>query len=199
MATYSNDVDLARRAQNGDERAWHELFEQHMDRLYAFLYYRMGRREQEAEDVTQETFMIAARKLSQYNGTSSFFTWLCGIGKLKLREWQRARTRRSRWELAMDHLDETFQAPEAMDPAPLPSEWLERDEIGRFIDATWSTLPSHYQHALEGKYLLGFSVEVLARQAECSEKAMESLLIRARAAFKAAFLTLNSAQETLVS
>ena len=56
---------------------------------------------------------------------------------------------------------------------------------------TLSQLPSHYREALEAKYLRGASVHDLAQLWHTTDKAVESMLTRARKAFRATFLTLG--------
>ena len=63
-------------------------------------------------------------------------------------------------------------------------------EIGEFVRATLQQLPGRYATALEMKYVNGNSVVEIARELGLSEKATESLLTRARKAFKEGFNTL---------
>ena len=55
------DLELARRAAGGDETAWREIFERTGNRLFAFLCYQVGNRE-EALDLVQETYVVAFRR-----------------------------------------------------------------------------------------------------------------------------------------
>ena len=67
----------------------------------------------------------------------------------------------------------------------------ERQETRELVNTTMSQLPPHYREALEAKYLTGRSVRDMAAVWSISEKAVESLLTRARQAFRVAFLALS--------
>src|SRR5437667_60507 len=69
-------------------------------------------------------------------------------------------------------------------------EMLQREETCELVNAAMSQLPPHYRQALEAKYVSGESVRVIAERWRMTEKATESLLTRARQAFRAAFVAL---------
>ena len=79
----------------------------------------------------------------------------------------------------------TFYA--RLDSEPFADELLQREETRELVNATMSQLPPHYREALEAKYVSGQSVRDLASSWHVSEKAVESLLTRARAAFREAY------------
>ena len=66
---------LVTRAQQGEAEAFEELFQQHKQRVYA-LCLRMIGNTAEAEELTQEAFMQAFRKMHTFRGESAFSTWL---------------------------------------------------------------------------------------------------------------------------
>jgi RNA polymerase sigma-70 factor, ECF subfamily len=69
------DEELVRRYLRGDRPAFSELMERHGRRVYNLAFRMLGRPE-DADDATQETFLICYRKLSSFRGTSAFTTWL---------------------------------------------------------------------------------------------------------------------------
>ncbi|MCH5376734.1 MAG: hypothetical protein JJ992_22440, partial [Planctomycetes bacterium] len=71
-----------------------------------------------------------------------------------------------------------------------PESSRRRDEIAQFVRVTLEHLPTRYATALEMKYVSGESVADIARRLELSEKAAESVLSRARVAFKERFRSL---------
>lgn len=71
----TSESDLVARAQRGEEGAFAALFEAHKRRVY-FLCLRMTGAPDEAEDLTQEAFLRAFRKISTFRGEAAFFTWL---------------------------------------------------------------------------------------------------------------------------
>ena len=72
------DTDLVQRAQAGDLDAFEALATRHEQRVYS-LAMRMLRQEQDAEDVTQQTFLSALENLDGFRGEANFSTWLLRI------------------------------------------------------------------------------------------------------------------------
>jgi RNA polymerase sigma-70 factor (ECF subfamily) len=71
----SADLELARRCQQGDAAAFEELYRAHAGRLYNLMF-RMAGSAQDAEDLLQDVFLHAHRKLASFRGDSSLGTWL---------------------------------------------------------------------------------------------------------------------------
>src|SRR4029434_635958 len=69
------DLELAQRCRHGDATAFEELYRAHAGRLYN-LVFRMVGSAHEAEDLLQEVFLNAYRKLGSFRGDSSLGTWL---------------------------------------------------------------------------------------------------------------------------
>ena len=72
------DVELVQRAKAGDLEAFEALTTRHEQRVYS-LALRMLRQEQDAEDVTQQTFLSVLENLEGFRGEASFSTWLLRI------------------------------------------------------------------------------------------------------------------------
>jgi len=105
------DEELVHRAQNGDPAAFDEIVERHKGAVFRAALAALRNRE-DAEDVTQETFITAFRKLHTFRGESQVRTWLSRIA------WNRSmdQRRRGRFRTFL-HLDEPgvveLVAPEA--------------------------------------------------------------------------------------
>lgn len=69
------DRELVSRWQAGDEKAFEELIERHERRVYRLLYRMMGNRE-DAEDLTQETFLSLHRHGHRFRAESRFSTFI---------------------------------------------------------------------------------------------------------------------------
>ncbi len=82
------DWDLARRAAGGCEDAWRQIYERTADKLFAFLCYQSGNRE-DALDLMQETYMQAQRRLESYRGEAPLGAWLRTIALRKSLDWRR--------------------------------------------------------------------------------------------------------------
>lgn len=183
----NEDLWFRERILGGDAAAAEAFFERHVEALYEFVHYRAGGDRALAEDVVQDTLLVALERLSAFDGRSSLHTWLCGIAKNKLR----AARRKQRPALIEDVLAEADPAIDAIlaeiDRTPLPEWVLERQETQELVGATLSSLPPDYRAALVDKYMEGLSVEEIARKRGKGLKAAESTLHRARAAFSRIF------------
>jgi RNA polymerase sigma-70 factor (ECF subfamily) len=77
-AKLESDLDLVRRAQEGDSDAFASLFHAHKARIYSVCL-RMTNNTAEAEDLTQDAFLQVFRKLATFRGDSALSTWLYRI------------------------------------------------------------------------------------------------------------------------
>jgi RNA polymerase sigma factor (sigma-70 family) len=94
------DEELVRRAQGGDSEAFDEIVERHKGAVFRAALAALRNRE-DAEDVTQETFITAFRKLETFRGESQLRTWLSRIA------WNRSMDHRRRGRFrSFLHLDE---------------------------------------------------------------------------------------------
>ena len=73
-----NEAELIRNAQNGDGRGFKRLFDENVNRIYAFCL-RMSANPQLAEEITQDVFVKAWENLHKFRGESKFTTWLHSI------------------------------------------------------------------------------------------------------------------------
>jgi RNA polymerase sigma-70 factor (ECF subfamily) len=74
-ATMPISLELIKRAQEGDSDAFGALFQAHRSRIYSVCL-RMTSNPAEAEDLTQDSFLQAFRKIAKFRGDSAFSTWL---------------------------------------------------------------------------------------------------------------------------
>lgn len=180
-ADNADDLVLARRTAAGDERALAALYERYADPLFAFVYHHLDGERAEAEEVWQETWLAALRALPAYRGRSRLFTWLCAIARHKLTD--RAR-RRGPPVTALSELSPQELAA-LVDAGPLPEDVVLAQATRARVAATLGALPADYRAALVARYADERGVDEVARLLGKSYKATESLLSRARAAFRA--------------
>lgn len=88
-----SDRNLTERARQGDEASWRTIYESTCDRLFAFLCFQIGDRD-EARDVLQETYLQAFRRLSTYRGEAPLEVWLRAIALGRSIDWKRVILRR---------------------------------------------------------------------------------------------------------
>ena len=184
--------DLVRRMLGGDEGAFDEFFADYFPRLFRFAVVRLRDRDA-AEDIVQTSLIAAVRHLSSWRGEASLFTWLCTICRREIAAWEKRISRRVIVSITDD--DPSLRA--ALDSigaaADAPDAGLSRADTGRIVQLALDHLPPRYSRALEWKYLEELSVDDIAGRLQCTPKAAESLLTRARHAFRDAFAAVQAA------
>ena len=157
----------------GDQAAWRSLYDGAFTELWAYVVWRSAGMRDLAEEITQETWLVAVRRIADFDPRqASFLTWLRGIAVNLLRNHFRAQERRPE-RLA----DRDFAAADAS---------AQRDEA-ELIARSLAELPDHWEAVLRAKYLDQMSVEEIAAEWDETPKAIESLLSRARQGFRAAY------------
>lgn len=94
VTSHAADVRLAARCRAGDLAAFEEIYRLHSGRLYAVAYRMLGHAE-DAEDMLQEIFLLAFRKLGSFKGDSSLGTWLYRLGMNACLDRLRSKARRN--------------------------------------------------------------------------------------------------------
>ena len=182
-----------RAAQAGDAGAIGRFYDDHVDGLYAFVFYRVGRDSTLAEDVVQETFAVALSRKADYDperGTVK--SWLTVLSRNVIRDHLRAHKRSDELSSAWERIDATLaQTFAAMAERPLPGEVLERAETRDLVHMAVANLPEQYRSILTRKYVDGESLETLSSELGISVDATKSLLARARRAFRDTFAALS--------
>lgn len=84
-----SDDELARRAA-GDRAAFAELYRRYLPRVYRYALAQLGN-EQQAQDVTSQTFLAALEGIGTFRGTGAFSAWLLGIARHKVTDAIRSR------------------------------------------------------------------------------------------------------------
>ena len=193
------DRVIARKLLNGDENAFRELFDSFFPRLYRFALIRVNGNRDEAHEMVQQTFCKAFERLDSYRGEASLYGWMCQICRKTITDMGRRRQREFKRTPLLEE-DNTIQGVLESLAAPANEEpeynaW--RADMMRLIQATLDNLPDHYGDVLEWKYVDGLTVKEIAEQLSVGPKAAESLLTRARNAFREAIATLSGSAELL--
>ncbi len=182
---YEADRELVSRMLAGDRRAFEAFFAAYAQRLAAFAARRSALDAASVEDVVQDTLIKAVRNLATYRGEASLLTWLSEICRNELANVSRKAARRpahvSLFEsAATQKAVMQLRAPEHLEPVAELDTELRRGAVMRVLEA----LPQRYAQALEAKYGDGLAVEDIARLLGVSTVAAQSLLARARDAFR---------------
>ena len=178
----------------GGPAAVRRLAEAAIGPLYRFCLYRVGRNHHLCEEVVQESLLGAIRRLDRYDPSRSggdIFPWLTGLARNEIRRVLARERLSADLEAFWRKMDAQLLSLYAMlDREPFEDDLLVRSETREMVNATMAQLPPHYGRALEAKYVLGQSVHEIATAMGTSAKAAESVLSRARAAFRETFLAL---------
>ncbi len=184
-----------RRAIAGDSGAIGQLVDASLEPLFRFCLYRVGKNRHLCEEVVQETIVRGIAELSNYQPERSgdcLFPWLTGLARNEIRRALAREPAAASLETIWQRMDEELRTIFGrLDSAPLAAEVLAREETREMVNATMAQLPQHYRLALEAKYVAQRSVRDIATDHATSEKAIESLLTRARQAFRETFLALT--------
>jgi RNA polymerase sigma-70 factor (ECF subfamily) len=177
---------LVRRMLDGDERAFNEFFDEYFARLYRFALPRLNGNADAAEEVVQTTLCRALRKLDTFRGEAALFTWICQICRRQIADYVREHRRHSERVVLIEDSPEIRQALDAIeDPdGSTPEENYGAGQVSRLVRAVLDRLPARYGDALEWKYVEGLSVEEIAGRLGVGTTAAQSLLARARVAFR---------------
>src|SRR5271168_2486793 len=175
----TSDVDLVRAAQKGDMVAFEELVARHRDKIYARAY-SMMRNEEEALDLSQEAWVKGWQRLVQFQGDSSFITWMTRI-VINLCLDQLRKNKRQRLE-SIDALDEEAGGVERQMPTVEvnPTQGLERGELRQRIDAALAKLSPEHRAALVLHEFEELEYKEIAKRMDCSIGTVMSRLFYAR-------------------
>ena len=178
---------------DGDETAFDAFFTAVYPALYRFALARLGRDEDAAGEVAQAAFCKAIAKLHTYRGEAALLTWLCAFCRHEIYAHEKRRAVRPSVAFAEDE-PEIRAALESLRLATVddPETVLDRTRLAAFVQRVLDHLPSHYADALEWKYIDEIPVQEIATRLGLGSKAAESLLTRARSAFREAVRTLGS-------
>jgi RNA polymerase sigma-70 factor (ECF subfamily) len=193
-----SERELVRRMLGGDEGAFDEFFADYFPRLFRFAVLRL-RDPDAAEDIVQTSLIAAVRHLGSWRGEATLFTWLCTICRREIGAWEKRTSRRVTVSIAEDDPGLRAALESIGAAAEAPDAGLERADTGRIVQLVLDHLPPRYSRALEWKYLEDLSVDDIAARLRCTPKAAESLLTRAREAFRDAFAAVQAAANEVTS
>ena len=190
----ASDEKLVEAAKKGDMAAFEELVARHRDKIYARAF-SMMRNEDEAVDLSQEAWVKSWQRLQQFQGDSSFGTWMTRI-VINLCLDQLRRRKRQRTE-SIEEMDEESGGVERQMPVVTvnPTERLERGELRKRIDGALEQLSHEHRTVLVLHEFEEMEYKEIARTMGCSIGTVMSRLFYARR--KMAVLLANLKNEEL--
>jgi RNA polymerase sigma-70 factor (ECF subfamily) len=188
---YDTDAVLIAAMLAGDEAAFRAFFETYFPRIYRFALPRLGNDAEACKEVVQSTLVKAMRALASFRGEAALFSWLCQICRRQIADYLRAHRRHQQNVVLIDDTPGLREALESI-AAPVSDEPLQgygTAETRRLVQSVLDRLPSRYGDVLEWKYIEGRSVEEIGVLLGVGQTAAQSLLARARVAFREALET----------
>src|SRR5271154_7407049 len=174
-----SDQELVKAAKRGNMAAFEELVARHRDKIYARAF-SMMRNEDEAVDLSQEAWVKSWQRLKQFQGDSSFGTWMTRI-VINLCLDQLRRQKRHRAE-SIEEMNEESGGVERQMPVVTvnPTERLERGELRGKIDAAMGKLSEEHRAVLVLHEFEEMEYKQIAKTVDCSVGTVMSRLFYAR-------------------
>lgn len=174
-----SDEKLVRRAQRGNMPAFEVLVGRHRDKIYARAF-SMMRNEDDAVDLSQEAWVKGWQRLKQFQGDSSFVTWMTRI-VINLCLDQLRKHKRQRAE-SIEQLEDDLGGVERQMPAVTvnPTEGLERTELRARIDKALGQLSYEHRTVLILHEFEDLEYKEIAKRMQCSIGTVMSRLFYAR-------------------
>ena len=173
------DEKLVRQSQRGDMVAFEELVLRHRDKIYARAF-SMMRNEEEAVDLSQEAWVKGWQRLKQFQGESSFLTWMTRI-VINLCLDQIRKQKRHRAE-SIEAMAEELGGVERQMPVvnPNPTAGLERQELRQRIDKALAQLSVEHRTVMILHEFEELEYKQIAKRMQCSIGTVMSRLFYAR-------------------
>lgn len=175
----SEESDLVRRIQAGDEMAFREIVDRYQSKVFSIIY-GVLRNHNDAEDIAQQVFSKIYFSIRNFDFRSSLLTWIYKITVNECYDYLRKkRVRKLVYE--SDFSDEDAQRMEASDPAvdprsPMDTQLAQRDLVTKLL----SKVSAEDRSLIMLKEVEGHSVEELAQMTGLNENTIKVKLFRTR-------------------
>src|SRR5947208_15172797 len=174
------DQQMVKQAKAGDMGAYDELVKLYQERIYATIYHMTANHE-DANDLTQETFIKAFQALKSFKGDSSFFTWVYRIAVNKTINF--LKQRKNKTHMSLNDLD--FNTEHDADLLALISEKTPRREVNLIelqekLNIAMQKLSQVHRLVVTLHDVQGLSHEEISRIMDCNTGTVRSRLFYAR-------------------
>lgn len=189
--TTTSDCALMLRLKNGDDLALNSLMDRWSGRVTAFLHKMTGQHET-AVDLAQETFIKLYQARGRYKPSGVFSTYLFAISSNLARNHARWKSRHPALSLEAAREDGSGKIPEPVDAARPPDEAAHAAEKSRAVHEAFLKLPPDLREAMTLFIYEGMGYAEIAAVSQCSAKAVETRIYRARQILKEQLMDLRS-------
>lgn len=170
-----SDERLVLKSQAGDRAAFEQLVRRTARSVFARLYLETGRADR-AEDLAQETFLVAWRSIRQVTNPAGFRQWLFSVAKTVAVDASRHESRRKRDAGRREDSDALGTLADQRAATPLLE--LEREESRQRVLAIVRSLPEEYRLPLMLRYLNGSDYQSISRELGLTNGSLRGLLNR---------------------
>lgn len=177
VGTVTEDTELVAAVRQGHDTAYEELFRRYHQRVTAYVARMVGCREH-AEEIAQEAFISALRRLRETDQAIVFKAWIYGIARNGAIDHLRARSRRAP-EVGYEAV-EAFVEPAGHNAAPAPEAAMESKQSLSDLQGAFGGLSETHHQILVMRELEGLSYDQLGERMGMSRSQVESTLFRAR-------------------
>jgi RNA polymerase sigma-70 factor, ECF subfamily len=170
------DIRLSK-AKLGDSAAFSEIYDEYAARIYSYASRMVGSRE-DAEDITQDTFLLAFRNLKELREHAHFNQWLYRIARNEI--YKRQRKIKFKTD-SLDDSDKDFsRVLKSADSAGNPENRMLAAELGEKVKAIFDALPIRYKETLVLATLQGLNYQDISRIQGRSLSVVKTDIYRAR-------------------
>jgi len=177
----ATDLDLVKKVQKGDKKAFDLLVLKYQHKVVS-LVYKFVKNEAEAQDIAQEAFIKAYRALKNFRGDSAFYTWLYRIAVNTAKNFLAAKKRRPPAEDIDSQDAEQISLDSSLKDHSTPENNLLKDEIQEVVFKAMQDLPDELRTAITLRELEGLRYEEIAEFMNCPIGTVRSRIFRAREA-----------------
>ena len=171
----SSEENLVRQAIDGNQSAFTQLYDEHFDKVYRYIYFRVSNRD-EAEDLTQEVFIKALRGIGSYKWRDVHFTsWLFRIAHNQVIDYIRKQAKEKRATL-----DEAATVVGDGDPVVMTEQKSEIEELTKAL----KKLPAAQQEVISLRFIAGMPIAEVAKTLGKSEGTVKALQFNGTASLR---------------
>jgi RNA polymerase sigma factor (sigma-70 family) len=175
------DVDLVKASQGGSLAAFDELIQRYQQRVYATVYHMTSNHE-DADDLTQESFIKAFKALKRFKGESSFYTWVYRIAVNRTINFLKQRKRKS-YHMSLNDMD--LQVEKHADLLMFMSDKTPRrdvrlNELQEKMNEAMQKLSENHRLTVTLHDVQGMSHEEIGKIMDCNTGTVRSRLFYAR-------------------
>ncbi len=174
-----DDIDLVRRVQRGDKRAFDLLVLKYQQKV-AGVVSRYLRDQADIQDVVQEAFIKAYRALPKFRGDSAFYTWLYRIAINTAKNFLVSKSRRPPGSDVDAEVAEQLDVGGRLQSRATPEELLMMEEVESAVWDAINALPDELRTAITLREIDGMSYEEIAQAMDCPVGTVRSRIFRAR-------------------